>query len=269
MKISNLVPSKALRPYISRYWVWENERVLPTIFSGTGTELMIHYGETITGTDHQENKIVLPQSYIMSPRFEYYHLQQPNHLGFISIRFRAGAFRQFCKFPCSEFIDSFVEIEDLWGKVGIELEMRVREAPGLKERIRIIEAFLLRRLSECGKSEPSIDVAVKTLLYHYRTTRIEDISDSIFLSRRQLERKFQETVGVSPKTFQKIARFEAVMKELMLQQQKHYLAVVLDHGYYDQSHFLKDFEHYLGEAPSSFLQKRNFMSHFYNESFSQ
>lgn len=268
MRISNLVPSQALRPYISRYWVWEDENVLPTIFSGTGTELMLHYGEAITGTDHQENKIVLPQSYIMSPRFEYYHLHHPKHLGFISIRFRAGAFRHFCKFSCSEFIDSFVGIEDLWGKDGTELELRVREAHGLQERIRIIEAFLLRCLSQYGKNEPGIDVAVKTLLYRYRTTRIEDISDLIFLSRRQLERKFQEAVGVSPKTFQKIARFEAVMKELMLHQQKHYLAVVLDHGYYDQSHFLKEFEHYLGDLPSSFLQKRNFMSHFYNERFS-
>jgi AraC-like DNA-binding protein len=52
---------------------------------------------------------------------------------------------------------------------------------------------------------------------------------------------------------------------LLLQRKRKYLDVALEHGYYDQSHFLKEFKNYVSEYPTSFLQEQNFMSHFYNE----
>jgi hypothetical protein len=143
MRLCNLVPNKILRAYVSRYWVWENESALPKIFSGTGTELMFHYGKSLTGMNQVGKVFTLPTCYIMSPRFECYHLYPGNQLGFISIRFRAGAFRHFCKNPSAEFIDSFVDIEDLWGRKGLEFRQQVIEAKSLQQRIESIEKFLM------------------------------------------------------------------------------------------------------------------------------
>lgn len=266
MKVCKLIPNQYLRPYISRYWIWENETALPKIFSGTGTELMFHYGEPPSGIEQMGEKITLPQSYFMSPRMKYCRLNSPKKLGFISVRFRAGAFRHFCNTPCIDIVDSFVDIEDLWGRTGQKFEQQVLEAKNLCQRINIIEKFLMKFLMQYGKNDQYVDMAVKKLLYNYKTVSIKGISRDSFLSQRQMERKFKSAVGVSPKIFQRISRFEAVMKKLLLQQEKNYLPVILDHGYYDQSHFLKEFKSYLGEYPASFLQEKNFMSHFYNES---
>ena len=265
MRLCNLVPNNFLQPYVSRYWLWEKEPVLPKIFSGTGTELMFHYGDLLLGTNQAGKMFTLPQCYIMSPRFTCYDLNPGNQLGFISIRFRAGAFRHFCKTPSTELVDSFVDIEDLWGSSGREFSQQVLEAGNLQQRIAIIEKFLMAFLTKYYKKEQPLDQAVKTLLYDYKRVNLHDISQNLFLSQRQMERKFRNAVGVSPKAFQRISRFEAVMKNLLLHRSRKYLAVVLDHGYYDQSHFLKEFINCMGEYPASFLQEKNFMSHFYNE----
>lgn len=265
MRLCNLVPNKVLRDYVSRYWVWENELSLPKIFSGTGTELMFHYGKSLTGMKQAGKVFTLPTYYIMSPRFECYHLHSGNQLGFISVRFRAGAFRHFCKNPSAEFIDSFVDIEDLWGRKGLEFGQQVIEAENLQQRIEIIEKYLMIFLAQYYKREQRLDFAIKTLLYDYKSVSFQQICQDLFLSQRQLERKFREAVGVSPKAFQKISRFESVVKTLLLHRKRKYLDVALEHGYYDQSHFLKEFKNYVGEYPTSFLQEQNFMSHFYNE----
>lgn len=265
MKISKLLPSNVLRPYISRYWVWEKENTLPKIFAGTGTELMFRYGATLSTENVKGNVFSLPKSYIMSPRFKQYQLQVSQDASFISVRFRAGAFRHFCQYAGSDFIDNFVSCEDLWGQMGKSLEQQVFVAQSTPERVRVIEGFLIECLNRYVKDERKLDCAVQSLLYHYQDMNVQQIQQNLFLSQRQMERKFKAAVGVSPKAFQRISRFEAVIKKLLLARQNKYLDIAMEHGYYDQSHFIKDFKYYIGEAPSVFLQNKNFMSHFYNE----
>ncbi len=264
MKVWNLKPNTCLRQYISRYWLWEDEQDLPKLLPGTGTELMFHYHQPpvlLTPTD--EN--LLPNCHIISPRYGFYPLRPTNRVGFIAVRFRAGAFRHFCNEASNDLIDSFIDIKNLWGGKGYEFEQLIIGARTLEERIRIIESFLMEFLEKYHRSEQWVDMAVKNVLYQYNTIKLKDISRDLFISDRQFQRKLKESVGVSPKTFQRIARFESVVKNLLLHKNKHYLDLALANGYYDQSHFIKEFRNNVGEYPSAFLQDENFMSHFYNE----
>ena len=104
----------------------------------------------------------------------------------------------------------------------------------------------------------------RLLLHDYNKINVSDLCRDSCLSQRQVERKMKAAVGVSPKSFQQIARFEGVIKELLLNRQQKYLDKAIDYGYYDQSHFLKEFKKYIGEYPHCFLQEKNFMSNFYN-----
>lgn len=264
MKLFNLKPAPCLRQYISRYWVWEDEISLPRLLPGTGTELMFHYGQPLHGKKHTGEAFTVPSCYIISPRQGYYNLEPRKSMGFFSVRFRAGAFRYFCSVPGSELINSFIDIKDIWGKQGQAFGQQVVEARNLEERISIIEKALIHFLDTYHRSEDWLDMAVKKVLYSYNAVNIQAISRQLFISQRQLERKFKESVGITPKGFQRISRFEAVIKQLLLNRQPNYLTTALQNGYYDQSHFIKDFNAYVGEQPSTFLQNENFMSHFYN-----
>lgn len=265
MKLWNLRPNPYLRQYISRYWVWENELDLPQIFPGTGTELMFHYQEPFVGSDQNKQVFITPHCHIIAPRYGCYQLQPGKGSGFISVRFRAGAFRHFCKEASSDLLDSFIDISQIWGTEGEEFGQRVLRAKNIGERISIIEYFLMKFLALYGRPTSWLDMAVEKVFYGCGTLALQDISRELFISDRQLQRKFKEAVGVGPKTFQRISRFETVLKQLLLHKQKDYLSTALEYGYYDQAHFIKEFKTYTGEYPSMFLQEEKFMSHFYNE----
>lgn len=257
-------PHQYLQPYIDRYWLWEDENCFPKILPGTGTELMFHFHKPFavnSGNYYAE----MPTCHIVSPRYITYDVKPIGRIGFIAVRFRAGAFRKFCKEPMNEIIDSFIEIQEIWGRQGGTFGNQVIEAKSLENRISIIETFLMKCLHNFEKQEKWLDYAVNKIYYDYNVLQLNSISDELAISNRQIQRKIKEYVGVSPKVFQRIARLESVMKYLLLNKKKDYLDIALDRGYYDQSHFIKECNNFLGASPSIFLQEKNFMSHFYNE----
>jgi len=264
MKLLDLKPNQYLRQYISRYWLWENEPDLPQILPGTGTELMFHYYTPFVVKTQKDDVFTAPNCHIISPRHGRYRLNPVQHNGFISVRFRAGAFRHFCKDSSNNLIDSFININELWGRQGQEFGQRVLAAKSLEERIIIIEGFLMKLLETYHRPRSWLDMAVMKL-FGSDAVKLKNLSSDLFISDRQLQRKFKEAVGVSPKTFQRISRFETVLKYLLLNKKKDYLKIALEHGYYDQSHFIREFKTHVGEYPALYLQDKNFMSHFYNE----
>ncbi len=269
MRVFNLKPHPYLRSYISRYWVWENEPVLPRLLPGTGTELMFHYGQPLRWKNERGQAITVPRSHIMATRFGYYSLEPVSNMGFIAVRFRAGAFRHFCREAGHDLIDEFIDINDIWGHSGQKFGQQIIEAKTLEDRISIIEKVLMGFLEQYRRPEYWLDRAVRKVLYGYNAVSIEEVSKELCISERQMQRRFKEAVGITPKGFQRVSRFEAVMRHLLLNKEQSYLAAALEHGYYDQSHFIKECNAYVGEHPSLFLQEKNFMSHFYNKSLSR
>jgi AraC-like DNA-binding protein len=254
MKLLDLKPNQYLRQYISRYWLWENEPELPQILPGTGTELMFHYHEPFVVRSQKDQVFTAPNCHIISPRYERYQLNSIKHNGFISVRFRAGAFRHFCRDSSNNLIDSFIDINELWGREGQEFGQRVLAAKNLEERIIIIEGFLMKFLETYHRPRSWLDTAVMKGLGSSDAVKLKELSSDLFISNRQLQRKFSEAVGVSPKTFQRISRFETFLKYLLLNKKKDYLKTALEHGYYDQSHFIREFKAHAGEYPALFLQ---------------
>jgi len=179
MKLCTLLPNQYLQPYISRYWLWENESCLPKIFSGTGTELMFTYGKPLH-VIHKGQILTLPKSYVMMPRFDCYQMQADGPYGFISVRFRAGAFRHFCPNPSTEFIDAFIAVDDLWGMKGLALQDELLSTADAAGKIKIIEQYLMRVLLKNQKMDKYVDAAVHLLLYDYQHINIDELCRSFF-----------------------------------------------------------------------------------------
>jgi hypothetical protein len=117
MKYFESAPDPLLRPFVDRYWGWENEAnehvVLPTLLAGTGADLFLHYREpffhTIAGRIEG-----LPTSHLVCVRQRALHLQPSTHLGFVAVRFRVGGLRAFTRIPGSELLDRTPSAAHLW-----------------------------------------------------------------------------------------------------------------------------------------------------------
>ena len=261
-----VMPCTALQPYVDRFWGWESEAFLqlPPMLPGTGAELMFHYG---TPCQIQNSCLGLQTSgpaFLLCARRAPHRLQAQAGLGFISVRFRSGALRHFSPLPLSELIDDALPIQDVWGPAGLEVANRVAMAFDQASRVAILEDWLLACLRQHGKAQPMMEAAVRQLYYQHRSIRVEMLAEQLGMSRRNFERVFREQIGMSPKAFQRTARFHLTMRDLLLAHQADYLDAALSHGYYDQAHFIHDFQAFVKDSPVAFLKRTATMAHFYN-----
>jgi AraC-like DNA-binding protein len=268
MKKYSIPPSKFLYAYIDRYWDWESsgkeEISLPKVLPGTGVELVFHYRDASFRGEHLAQTIKTPRCHITHLKRSPFQLFPAKDIGFLSVRFRGGAFRHFSPYPAAEVLDTFISAEDIWGPTGAELSQRIAEADNLQHRIFLLEHYLTEFLLRFRRTEPRIDYAIHRLYYSASTLRPQDIAEELALSPRQFQRLIREAIGMGPKNFCLLTRFQQTVRELLLRKETDYLAIALDAGYFDQSHFIKEFKRFTQETPSSFLQEGNFMSHFYN-----
>ena len=270
MNAYSVPPQKLFRPYIDRYWGWESvqheEIALPKVLPGTGVELIFHYrGEPFLG-ECRAQCLATPVAHIVHLKTSYYQLAPAKNVGFFAVRFRSGAFRHFCPHPAAELFDSFLSVEDLWGRVGVEFTERMLHARTLRQRIAVAEEYLLAFLQRFQRDEARIDDAIQRMYYEYDT--LQEIIEASELSPRHFQRLIHEALGMSPKSFCRLARFQHTIRDLLLHKETDYFGTAIERGYYDQAHFIKDFKSFTQETPGAFLQKKNFMSHFYNTKLS-
>lgn len=214
--------------------------------------------------DSRNRKKVLASGHVIGLRNELFTYDPQRNVGFIAVRFRAGAFANFCPVPLSELTNHFVDLYDLWGKEGSEMCDKIVSAASFNGRVAVLEEYLTKLLKKHERYDKRIQTALTLAAGRGSISTKESLAEYLNVSTRQLERCFKESIGVGPKLFQKIVRFDEVMRILALHKTSEYLPVALDAGYYDQSHFIKEFNSFIGESPLGFFKKNESMSHFYN-----
>jgi AraC-like DNA-binding protein len=268
MRIQYVQPARDLQPYIERYWSWESPAhrtyELPRLIPGTGAELIFHYGTPFSVHSPRHAPQLLPPAHLYCLRETAYGLTVTGVVGFIAIRFRAGALRHFCPIPMGEIINTTRTPEELWGTAGKMFAQRVLEAPDLQPRVAVLEAQLRHLGQRYHQADARLDYAVQRIYEDHHALRLDDVSRTLEITPRHLQRLFKALQGISPKYFHRLARFQKTLKHLLLAKETAYLPIALEHGYYDQAHFIKEFQTFVGEPPSVFLQEKNFRSHFYN-----
>lgn len=254
-------------PYIDRYWgresTYPGDTILPEVLPGTGMEILFHSSRPFYYREGAVNSLAGP-AHIVCVRKRTYSLNTDRKLQFIAIRFKAGMFRYFSSYPFKEIADSFTPVSHIWGAEGNELAEKIVSAPTIQKKVSLLNTYLPRFLKGGTSSKNRIDYGVQSLYYSYRDIKLDTLYEELNLSRRHFNRLFTEAMGISPKYFHRVARFEQTIKKLLLNYKTVYLDTILDAGYYDQAHFIKECKIFTGTTPGAFLRKRNFMSHFYN-----
>lgn len=173
------------------------------------------------------------------------------------MRFRTGALRHFSPLPETVMTDTCLSPIDIWGKPVAELEQRLCEAANTAAQVQLIERFLLQQLALNKKSSHLwLDEVVNRMYYRHRSVTQGELTAFSGFGARHFQKIFKNHFGIAPKRFQRIIRFEQLTRHLLLNRQQDYLSAVLDYGYYDQSHFIKDFKFFIGASPSGFLHKK-------------
>lgn len=169
------------------------------------------------------------------------------------IVFQPSALGLLFALPAQEFTDQDIDAEQVFGAIIARFHEQLADCHTFEERVSVANQFLLRRALVAPIRE-GISAAATDILRRARGARIPDMAARAGMGLRQFERRFMQHVGVSPKLFARIARFEAVLDWMARTPQGSWTEVAHRFGYYDQMHLVHDFSRFTGKTPTGTLQ---------------
>lgn len=245
MKLYTYTPSPLLQPYIEMYWLQsgylEQIEVITLIPDNGGINLILNLGENIKS--RQYNKIIDNEGIFLVGT--YLHADEQELHGDISlfgIKFKPGAFTHFYQFDSLHLYAN--QFQEFHSKLFPDIKKTMQHF------IPYINQYYLDRLKAPKFSLLNIvaDITQNT------AQRMETLAKKYFTTERYLERQFKQQIGISPKEFINLQRFNQALKKLQQSKQKPKLSdIAWDCGYYDHAHLTNDFKKYTGKPPTELI----------------
>lgn len=170
------------------------------------------------------------------------------------IKFRPGGFYPFFQKNISTLTDKTIPIADLNISDIHSLETKVFETEKAENRIKIIETWLENILPEQDPKILLINKIIDKIKEDRSIQSVNQITELYLISLRNLQRLFQQYVGVSPKWVIQRFRIQEVAERMEKDKTIQFAEMALDLGYYDQAHFIKDFKNTIGLSPEEYLK---------------
>lgn len=268
MIYNTISPGTNLQAFIKCYWTLEapaitkpeKQRIVP---DGC-MEMIFNYGDRYRQYTDEEKFILQPLSFVFGQITKPLDIEASGVTGIFAIRFLPGGFIPFATVPISDMENLAVPLPELFGEAGQLLEETVIHASTNEERVNLVEAFLLSRVMKAETVNSIIKSCVEVMIQENGQLSVDELSDHVKINRRQLERKFASTIGLSPKQLSKIIRLQNTLKMLVNKQFTSLTAVAYEGDYYDQAHFIKDFKEFTGMSPKKFYADNLKMSSLFS-----
>jgi AraC-like DNA-binding protein len=179
----------------------------------------------------------------------------------IGISFKPGGFAAFAGDAVDRFSNLSIPLEAAWGAASLTLRCRLRETDDIRTRFRIIEAFLLERLAACDTPHAAarrrlVEFALSNFGAAPALSTVREVARASGLSERRFSQIFREEVGLSPKVWCRIQRFQRAVRILHSVADLPWAELALDCGFYDQSHFANEFRAFSGVDATTYSASR-------------
>jgi AraC-like DNA-binding protein len=169
-----------------------------------------------------------------------------------AVFFQPTGFSRLFGVPMVELLNTARNAKDVLGRPIVRLQEQMAARVSFDERVEIAEKFLLDRAARSAPTDSMAEAAAYIFASH-GGGRISEIAGHHGLGLRHFQRKFQHYVGVGPKLFARVARFQHALDAKIAAPQRTWLHIAHDLGYHDQMHLVRDFHDLAGDAPGSII----------------
>jgi AraC-like DNA-binding protein len=255
-------PAPPLSDFIDRFWLCsdapphDRERILP---SGT-IELVVNLGEDeirIYDPSHPDRSRRFSGAVVSGAYSEFFVINPLQHASILGVHFKPGGAFPFLGAPPGELADAHVDLETLWGPVARELRERLCSAATPTERFFLLEEALLSRLRRPPEHHGAVPVALDAFEPRGAVVRVRDVARCAGLSQRRFIQVFVAEVGMTPKLYCRVRRFQQARALVRKAAAPDWARVAVDCGYFDQSHLIRDFLAFSGLSPVDYLLRRS------------
>lgn len=269
MRYQKFQPASHLRPFVECYFVWENPASSTGEFSvespptGFGS-MVFNYGDGYRVSTGRHENLPVPSAFLSGQSTRSYRLHLSGRIGMAGIVFRPAGLSSLFGLPMYEFSDERLALYEVLGAETQLLAERIGEAPSPEARAGLLEHFLNLRFLKTSPSPDRTDYAANQIVDRFGLVSVGALLDDFCVSRRQFERTFLHKVGVSPKYYARIRRVGYLCAQLANQrwQVPDWHDLLFRAGYYDQSHFIKEFTEFTGKVPSLYVKDNAELANF-------
>lgn len=168
--------------------------------------------------------------------------------------FRPGALYRLTGIPSHEITNQYLDAETIFPANIKEVNEQLFHAPDFKTMIQVVEKFLTQAEAKQQKEAHRLDQVSNQVLTTKENVSVDWMAKVSYLSNRQLERKFLDRMGVTPKYFSRLVRFENAFRMKNQFPEKDWLSIAIHCGYHDYQHLVKEYQEFTGKTPTEFHQ---------------
>ena len=251
-------PKPPLSKFVDSFWLYEGyetqhktQRILPTgtlelVINLRRNELLFYDAERSENCSRFSGAIVSgAHGRGLVPADEAF---------IIGVHFKPGGAFPFLGLPAGELADTHVDLDTLWGPSAGRLRERLCEAGTSAERFRLLENVLLNRLCHGVEQHYAVSAALEKFWKNQGGPTVREAAKYLGLSQRRFIQVFKTEVGMTPKLFSRIQRFQQTRTFIQQNPSLNWAALAFDLGYFDQSHLIREFVEFSGLSPTDYLK---------------
>lgn len=253
-----ILPNGILKEYIRYYWIMESdgieedmtERVIPT----GNIQIMFHYGKPFIMESPEKPKIIQPSCILSGMSTKWMDVTTNGNTGVFAVTFKTYGACHFFRFPLTEIEDIHVSLSDIYSCEIRTIEQKMGTLSSIEEKVKVVEDFLISKFTTVtSNDEKLLRTGVDLIKKSKGRMTSAILSENLSVTSKTLERKFSSYLGKTPKQIIKLIRFQEVFNELQYTKNPDLTDLTYKYGYYDQSHFIKEFKLCSGLTPTDFL----------------
>lgn len=246
--------------FIEALWYWEGDplaHLKDNILASAGAGLLVNladnhlrwYDGASFGVSHSLGGIGLAGPNSRAIAVDAFQRRM------MGVKFQPGGAFPFFGVPISLLADRCTSLVELWGARASRLYERLVQAPTPDEKFDILLQALNTELRDARAYHPAVSATLQAIT-RQRRTNIASVAAQTGLSQKKFIKTFSEHVGFRPKLYQRVARFQRTLERIARAPDVDWGDIVEMAGYYDQSHFINDFEAFSGLSPGAYLKRR-------------
>jgi AraC-like DNA-binding protein len=253
-------PRAALEPHVERLWycdgyrgIHRQERVLPD-----GRFQLVVSLSAAPLRAPGDGKAELGRagwSLVLGIRSHFTVMDTATLQSAMGVVFRPGGARAFFEEPAAAFCNESVPLEQVWGSTAGELHDRLRAARSVTERFRVLEETLLQQIDQRRQLHAAVRYALREIARASPIRSVLEVAREAGLSRRRFAQLFREQVGLTPKLYCRLARFQNVLRRIGAGAPVDWAGMALAGGYCDQPHLVHEFRAFSGLSPGAYLAR--------------
>lgn len=254
-------PSDLLAPFVECYFIWDSEGIMPEPLvvesppSGF-CSIVFNYGDPYCLQNKKYDRLQAPRNFVSGQHIFSYKLFLEGNIGIAGIVFKPAALATIFQLPVFEYTEERVDLYNVFTKAVVDkYSALIRDSANEQERVKVLEDFLTTQY-HLQKPQPDyIDQAANLIVERNGMLQVTDLLKDSYMSRRSFERKFFQKVGLSPKYYARIRRIGYLLNLIAGKKKVDWQSVFHECEFYDQAHFIKDFEEFTGRTPQQYLKE--------------